>query len=103
MNPPGGISLVIHIFIVIFGAIRRQAIYALRRIGFADSKAGIFMKHHSKVLKNTFVERSISLVIVAVILAIISLTVFMSVRGAVEHQSNVSFISGLVIFLKSVL
>jgi hypothetical protein len=103
MNPPGGISLIIHIFIVILGNIKRALIYILRKVGVADSKIMRFTRKRVTVFDNTFVERSTSFIIIATILAIICLSVFLSVGGAFEHESNITFIAGLVKFIGSVL
>ncbi len=92
MNPPGGISLLIHIFIIILGAIRRFIKNILKPIGFSDSRTMRKVKQKTGWLKNAFIQQTLAYTIILGISLTILFSVFLLSKGVLENNSNISFI-----------
>ncbi len=93
MNPPGGISLIVHILIVIFGAMRRFINKSLKRFGVADSKTMFFLKGTTHWLDHALVQRMLAYTIITTISLGVLFSVFIISKGIIGNQSNINFIT----------
>lgn len=100
MNPPGGISLIIHISIVIFGAFRRFIKNMLKRLGIYTFPMARPVRRMTRWFRNKFVQQTLAYGIIAGIFLAISLGVFIQLTGIIQHNSNINFIASVISFFQ---
>ena len=96
MNPPGGVSLIIHISIVIFGAFRYFIKNMLKHFGIHKFPMVKPLRRTTRWFKNTFVQQTLAYGIIVGIFLAISLSVFIQLTGIIQNKSNISFIASAI-------
>jgi hypothetical protein len=91
MNPPGGLSIIIHVIVVLIGTVRRALTRWLRRTGIAYTPSARAAVRLWRMLGRTAITRPLAYGIIGIASFLLLSTVHISLQSVFVNDTNIDY------------